>query len=39
MPLHGYQHMLCVEAAHIDTPVDPAAGARWAGSQSLTAAP
>ena len=36
MPPDGYQHMLCVEAAQIDAPVQLGAGARWAGWQSLT---
>lgn len=33
----GYQHMLCVEAAQIDTPVALAAGAQWLGWQQLRA--
>ena len=37
MPDDGYQHMLCVEAAQIDTPVDLAAGAHWLGWQQLRA--
>jgi glucose-6-phosphate 1-epimerase len=35
MPPDGYQHMLCVEAAQIDTPVQLAAGAQWLGWQQL----
>jgi glucose-6-phosphate 1-epimerase len=37
MPDDGYQHMLCVEAAQIDTPVALAAGAQWLGWQQLRA--
>jgi glucose-6-phosphate 1-epimerase len=37
MPDDGYQHMLCVEAAQIDTPVELAAGAQWLGWQQLRA--
>jgi glucose-6-phosphate 1-epimerase len=37
MPDDGYQHMLCVEAAQIDTPVALAAGALWQGWQLLRA--
>jgi glucose-6-phosphate 1-epimerase len=37
MPDDGYQHMLCVEAAQIDTPVQLAAGAQWLGWQQLRA--
>jgi glucose-6-phosphate 1-epimerase len=37
MPDDGYQHMLCVEAAQIDTPVALAAGAQWQGWQQLRA--
>jgi glucose-6-phosphate 1-epimerase len=37
MPNDGYQHMLCVEAAQIDTPVALAAGAQWLGWQQLLA--
>ncbi|MDB5851456.1 MAG: D-hexose-6-phosphate mutarotase [Rhodoferax sp.] len=36
MPADGWQHMVCVEAAQIDTPVPLAAGAHWAGWQRLT---
>ena len=38
MPPGGYQHMLCVEAAQVDAPVDLAAGASWTGWQTLTVA-
>ena len=38
MPPDGYQHMLCVEAAQVDAPIDLAAGASWAGWQTLTVA-
>jgi glucose-6-phosphate 1-epimerase len=37
MPHDGYQHMLCVEAAQIDTPMQLAAGAQWQGWQQLRA--
>jgi glucose-6-phosphate 1-epimerase len=37
MPDDGYQYMLCVEAAQIDTPVALAAGAQWQGWQRLRA--
>ncbi len=37
MPDDGYQHMLCVEAAQIDTPVQLAAGGQWQGWQQLRA--
>jgi glucose-6-phosphate 1-epimerase len=37
MPDDGYQHMLCVEAAQIDSPVALAAGAQWLGWQQLKA--
>ncbi len=36
MPLDGWQHMLCVEAACINTPVQLAPGAQWSGWQELT---
>ena len=36
MPPDGWQHMLCVEAACIDTPVTLAPGQRWAGWQQLS---
>lgn len=36
LPDDGYRHMLCVEAAHIDSPVLLAPGARWQGWQQLT---
>lgn len=35
MPDDGYRHMLCVEAAAIDAPVQLAPGARWTGWQQL----
>ena len=35
MPADGHAHMLCVEAAQIDTPVLLAPGATWSGSQAL----
>jgi len=35
MPSDGYAHMLCVEAAQIDTPVVLAPGAIWSGGQCL----
>ncbi len=35
MPSEGYQHMLCVEAAAIGTPVSVAAGAEWVARQSI----
>ncbi len=38
MPADGYRHMLCVEAAQIDAPVALAAGAHWAGSQTISVA-
>lgn len=37
MPDDGYKHMLCVEAARIDTPVTLQPGESWAGWQQLTA--
>lgn len=36
MPDAGYQHMLCVEAARIDTPVILHPGELWTGWQQLT---
>ena len=36
MPPDGYQHMLCVEAAAIEHPIELAPGAEWNGLQSLT---
>lgn len=36
MPVDGYRHMLCVEAASIDTPVTLAPNAQWQGWQQLT---
>lgn len=35
MPADGHAHMLCVEAAQIDTPVVLAPGATWSGGQCL----
>lgn len=35
LPADGYAHMLCVEAAQIDTPVILAPGTTWAGGQCL----
>ena len=35
MPPDGWQHMLCVEAACINTPVQLASGAAWSGWQEL----
>jgi glucose-6-phosphate 1-epimerase len=35
MEEHGYQRMLCIEAAVIGRPVHLAAGESWAGSQTL----
>ena len=35
MPPEGHAHMLCVEAAQIDTPVHLAPGASWTGWQRL----
>ena len=37
MPPEGHAHMLCVEAAQIDTPVHLAPGASWTGWQHLRA--
>jgi glucose-6-phosphate 1-epimerase len=37
LPDDGWRQMLCVEAARIDEPVLLASGARWQGSQQLTA--
>ena len=36
MPDDGYRHMVCVEAAEIDTPVRLEPGASWSGAQQLT---
>jgi hypothetical protein len=36
LPDDGWRHMLCVEAACIDTPVLLAPGARWQAWQQLT---
>jgi glucose-6-phosphate 1-epimerase len=36
MPDDGYRHMLCVEAAEIDTPVRLAPGETWSGAQQLS---
>ena len=38
MPDDGYRHMLCVEAARIDDPVQLHGGAQWKGWQELTLA-
>ena len=38
MPADGYTHMLCIEAAQIDTPVRLLPGAAWTGWQRLSAA-
>lgn len=35
MPADGYQHMLCVEAAQIERPVQLAPGESWVGRQGL----
>ena len=35
LPADGYAHMLCIEAAQIDTPVALAPGASWSGGQHL----
>jgi glucose-6-phosphate 1-epimerase len=37
MPADGYQHMVCIEAAQVFTPVVVSPGAVWRGSQCLTA--
>lgn len=39
MPRDGWQHMICAEAAHVETPVRLAVGARWSGWQQLAALP
>ena len=39
MPPDGYQHMLCVEAACINTPVLLEPGQRWCGWQQLRVVP
>lgn len=36
MPDDGYRHMLCVEAAEIDTPVRLSPGETWSGAQQLS---
>jgi glucose-6-phosphate 1-epimerase len=36
MPPDGFRHMLCVEAAAIETPVPLGPGAAWTGGQSIT---
>jgi glucose-6-phosphate 1-epimerase len=36
LPDDGYRHMLCVEAARIDEPVQLHGGAQWKGWQELT---
>lgn len=38
MPADDWRHMLCVEAAKIDAPVELAPGARWQASQKLSLA-
>lgn len=38
MPDDGFRHMLCVEAARIDEPVQLHGGAQWKGWQELTLA-
>ena len=35
MPFDGFKHMVCVEAAQVNTPVTLAAGAEWTGWQRL----
>lgn len=35
MPEDGYRHMLCVEAARINSPATLAPGGQWQGSQTL----
>ncbi len=35
MPDEGWQHMLCVEAAQVHTPITLPSGGRWAGWQRL----
>jgi glucose-6-phosphate 1-epimerase len=37
MPADGYQHMVCVEAAQVFTPVVVSPGATWQGGQRLLA--
>jgi glucose-6-phosphate 1-epimerase len=37
MPPGGFRHMLCVEAAVIETPVHLAPGESWWGRQTLLA--
>jgi glucose-6-phosphate 1-epimerase len=37
MPADGYQHMVCIEAAQVFTPVVVSPGAIWRGSQRLSA--
>ena len=39
MPADGHTHMLCIEAAQIDTPVHLAPSAAWTGWQRLSVAP
>ena len=39
MPLHGFDHMLCVEAARINTPQLLMPGESWRGWQSLRVMP
>ena len=38
LPKDGFRHFLCVEAAHIGTPVQLAPDQRWSGTQSIRAA-
>ncbi len=39
MPADGWRHMVCVEAAAIDTPVRLVPGQRWSGAQTLSVLP
>lgn len=39
MDVHEVRHMLCVEAAAVQVPIQLAPGARWAGTQILHARP
>ncbi|MCJ0765015.1 D-hexose-6-phosphate mutarotase [Variovorax terrae] len=36
MPADGYQHMVCIEAAQVESPIALAAGAQWQGWQRLS---
>lgn len=38
MPADGYRHMLCVEAAQVDVPVEVLAGCTWQGWQRFSVA-